>query len=272
MMYVVVINYSFVGMRFYSALIAGWGGGLIGYLVTVSLNYDIDWTFLHRTYTFSSLLGMIIAYAIDRQHRENYLQNCIIELHKEELTQQAQELERLTQLDALTGLANRRYLTEYLDTQWRHALRHQAPLSIMMVDIDYFKNYNDHFGHIAGDACLQLVAQQLQGISSRSMELAARYGGEEFLLVYPYIDEVEIQKIAQELIQRINTLQLFHPASQVSGHVTVSIGCASIKPQENDRLADFIAQADEALYAAKAEGRNRFKIAPHQSKNNAYMI
>ncbi len=272
MMYAVVINYSFVGMRFYSALIAGWGGGLIGYLVTVSLNYDIDWTFLHRTYTFSSLLGMIIAYAIDRQHHENYLQNCIIELHKEELTQQAQELERLTQLDALTGLANRRYLTKYLDTQWRHALRHQAPLSIMMVDIDYFKNYNDHFGHIAGDACLQLVAQQLQGISSRSMELAARYGGEEFLLVYPYIDEVEIQKIAQELIQRINALQLFHPASQVSGHVTVSIGCASIKPQENDRLADFVAQADEALYAAKAEGRNRFKIAPRQSKNNVYMI
>lgn len=261
MMYAVVIIYSFVGMRFYNAMIAGWSGGLIGYLVTIKFNYDIDWTFLNRTYTFSSFLGMSIAYAIDRQHRENYLQNCMIELNKNELTEQAIKLERLTQLDALTGLANRRHLAEGLDQQWRYALRHQTPLSIMMVDIDYFKNYNDHFGHLGGDRCLQIIADHLKLITSRSFEMAARYGGEEFLLLFPNIDERKIEEIAQRLILQINEMQLPHPCSQVADHVTVSIGCATVIPNEQESINQFIRHADDALYRAKLLGRNRFYAA-----------
>ncbi|ANF81615.1 diguanylate cyclase [Acinetobacter sp. NCu2D-2] len=261
MMYAVVIIYSFVGMRFYNAIIAGWCGGLIGYLVASRLNYDIDWTFLNRTYTFSSFLGMSIAYAIDRQHRENYLQNCIIELNKNELTEQALELERLSQVDALTGLANRRYLDYRLDQQWRFALRHQTPLSIMMVDIDYFKNYNDHFGHVTGDQCLQIIADHLKVVTSRSYELAARYGGEEFLLMFPEIDEHQIELIAEILIQQINEMALPHPSSLVAPHVTISIGCATIIPTAQDKLNTFIRKADEALYQAKLMGRNRYHNA-----------
>lgn len=92
MMYAVIIIYGFVGMRFYTAVIAGWSGGLIAIAVTIFLNYPIDWTFLNRTYTFSSFLGMALAYAIDRQHRENYLQNCIIELNQLEMSKQSEQL------------------------------------------------------------------------------------------------------------------------------------------------------------------------------------
>lgn len=272
MMYAVVIIYSFVGMRFYNAMIAGWSGGLIGYIVTIKFNYEIDWTFLNRTYTFSSFLGMSIAYAIDRQHRENYLQNCMIELNKHELTEQAVKLERLTQLDSLTGLANRRHLTERLDQQWRYALRHQTPLSIMMVDIDYFKNYNDHFGHVGGDQCLQIIADHLKMITSRSFEMAARYGGEEFLLLFPQIDAIGIEELAERLISQINEMQLPHPCSQAADHVTVSIGCSSIIPQEKDTVNQFIRSADDALYQAKLLGRNRFYSANPIILKNVQML
>ncbi|MEX7477110.1 GGDEF domain-containing protein, partial [Acinetobacter baumannii] len=165
--------------------IAGWVGGLIGILVSTYLNGDIDWTFLNRTYTFSSFLGMTLAYATDRQHRENYLQNCMIELNRIELMQQAQQLSLLSQQDALTGLANRRYLDETLDNEWRRALRHETPLTIMMVDIDFFKPYNDSLGHLKGDQCLKDIATAISSIAARSGDLVARYGGEEFLLLFP---------------------------------------------------------------------------------------
>lgn len=232
MMYAVVIIYAFVGMRFYTALIAGWFGGVIGVIVTKLFHYNIDWTFLNRTYTFSSFLGMALAYAIDRQHRENYLQNCMIELNQLEMKKQSRQLQLLSQIDSLTGLANRRHLSMILEQQWRYAMRHKHPLSIMMIDIDCFKNYNDHLGHQAGDQCLKLIAQELLTISSRSGDLAARYGGEEFLVLIPMFDEKQIESLAEYLIHRIHELKLPHPASSVADIVTISIGTASIKPNE----------------------------------------
>ena len=261
MMYAVIIIYSFVGLRFYTALIAGWLGGLIAIAVTKFLNYPIDWTFLNRTYTFSSFLGMSVAYAIDRQHRENYLQNCIIELNKLEMDKQSEQLELLSQLDSLTGLANRRHLTSVLDKQWHTAMRYHMPISILMVDIDCFKEYNDHLGHIAGDFCLQKIAQELQCVTSRSTDLAARYGGEEFLLLFHMQDERQIEKIAAKLLERICNLELPHPASPISPYVTVSIGAATIIPQEHDELSAFIQSADKALYLAKSNGRNQYFMA-----------
>ncbi|RLL35178.1 GGDEF domain-containing protein [Acinetobacter cumulans] len=261
MMYAVVIIYGFVGLRFYTALIAGWVGGLIGIAGTHFLQYDIDWTFLHRTYTFSSFLGMSLAYAIDRQHRENYLQNCIIEINKLEMDEQAKQLEYLSQIDSLTGLANRRHLSLILDQQWRYAIRHQTSISILMVDIDCFKNYNDHLGHIAGDECLQIIAKELDNLSSRSNDLAARYGGEEFLLLFPMFDEKQVEALARILIQRIQKLALPHPASPISDLVTVSIGIASTIPTVDQDMTAFIQQADQALYYAKTHGRNQYFIA-----------
>ena len=206
MMYAVVIIYGFVGMRFYTAIIAGWCGGLIGIGISTWLNGSIDWTILNRTYTFSSFLGMALAYATDRQHRENYLQNCMIELNRLELMRQAQQLSILSQQDALTGLANRRYLDEVLENEWRSAIRHKLPITIMMIDIDFFKLYNDALGHIQGDQCLRRIAILLGSISSRSGDLAARYGGEEFLLLFSVTDKDQALILVQQLMELVRNI------------------------------------------------------------------
>lgn len=266
MMYAIVIIYGAVGMRFYTAIIAGWVGGLIGILVSTYLNGDIDWTFLNRTYTFSSFLGMTLAYATDRQHRENYLQNCMIELNRIELMQQAQQLSLLSQQDALTGLANRRYLDETLDNEWRRALRHETPLTIMMVDIDFFKAYNDSLGHLKGDQCLKDIATAISSIAARSGDLVARYGGEEFLLLFPMTNAQQAKIQAERLMNAIKKIAIVHPCSSVSPYVTISVGVATTIPRLNDSISAFVSRADHALYQAKTNGRNQYQIALNEEQ------
>ncbi|HAV3490631.1 TPA: GGDEF domain-containing protein [Acinetobacter baumannii] len=266
MMYAIVIIYGAVGMRFYTAIIAGWVGGLIGILVSTYLNGDIDWTFLNRTYTFSSFLGMTLAYATDRQHRENYLQNCMIELNRIELMQQAQQLSLLSQQDALTGLANRRYLDETLDNEWQRALRHETPLTIMMVDIDFFKPYNDSLGHLKGDQCLKDIATAISSIAARSGDLVARYGGEEFLLLFPMTNAQQAKIQAERLMNAIKKIAIVHPCSSVSPYVTISVGVATTIPRLNDSISAFVSRADHALYQAKTNGRNQYQIALNEEQ------
>ncbi|HHP4676591.1 TPA: GGDEF domain-containing protein [Acinetobacter baumannii] len=266
MMYAIVIIYGAVGMRFYTAIIAGWVGGLIGILVSTYLNGDIDWTFLNRTYTFSSFLGMTLAYATDRQHRENYLQNCMIELNRIELMQQAQQLSLLSQQDALTGLANRRYLDETLDNEWRLALRHETPLTIMMVDIDFFKPYNDSLGHLKGDQCLKDIATAISSIAARSGDLVARYGGEEFLLLFPMTNAQQAKIQAERLMNAIKKIAIVHPCSSVSPYVTISVDVATTIPRLNDSISAFVSRADHALYQAKTNGRNQYQIALNEEQ------
>ncbi|MDV7470934.1 GGDEF domain-containing protein [Acinetobacter baumannii] len=266
MMYAIVIIYGAVGMRFYTAIIAGWVGGLIGILVSTYLNGDIDWTFLNRTYTFSSFLGMTLAYATDRQHRENYLQNCMIELNRIELMQQAQQLSLLSQQDALTGLANRRYLDETLDNEWRRALRHETPLTIMMVDIDFFKPYNDSLGHLKGDQCLKDIATAISSIAARSGDLVARYGGEEFLLLFPMTNAQQAKIQAERLMNAIKKIAIVHPCSSVSPYVTISVGVATTIPRLNDSISAFVSRADHALYQSKTNGRNQYQIALNEEQ------
>ncbi|MCF4847737.1 GGDEF domain-containing protein [Acinetobacter baumannii] len=266
MMYAIVIIYGAVGMRFYTAIIAGWVGGLIGILVSTYLNGDIDWTFLNRTYTFSSFLGMTLAYATDRQHRENYLQNCMIELNRIELMQQAQQLSLLSQQDALTGLANRRYLDETLDNEWRRALRHETPLTIMMVDIDFFKPYNDSLGHLKGDQCLKDIATAISSIAARSGDLVARYGGEEILLLFPMTNAQQAKIQAERLMNAIKKIAIVHPCSSVSPYVTISVGVATTIPRLNDSISAFVSRADHALYQAKTNGRNQYQIALNEEQ------
>lgn len=265
MMYAVVIIYGFVGMRFYTAMFAGWSGGLIGIAISVWLNGSIDWTYLNRTYTFSSFLGMALAYAIDRQHRENYLQDCMIELNRLELMRQAQQLSILSQQDALTGLANRRYLDEVLENEWKRSIRHEVPITIMMIDIDFFKLYNDTLGHIQGDQCLRRIAILLGSISSRSGDLAARYGGEEFLLLFSMTDKDQALIQVQRLMQLMQNIGIAHPRSNVSKYVTISVGVATTTPHLNDSLSEFISQVDHALYVAKNNGRNQYHVATSEN-------
>lgn len=268
MMYAVIIVYGFSGLRFYSAMLAAWLGGLIAVIFCLVYEQNINWTILNRTYTFSSFLGMALCYAIDRQHRENYLQHCLLELNQSKLTEQAKQLEYISRLDALTGLANRRYMDVFLETQWQIALNNKTPLTLMMIDIDCFKLYNDTLGHPQGDECLKRISQLFQATTLRRDELAIRYGGEEFLLIFPRVDESQARSIAEHLLQRVRDLAIHHPASNIYPYVTISIGLVNMLPEPHNKLSQFIDFADQALYQAKHTGRNRY-VMHHFSASSA---
>lgn len=265
--YAVIIVYGFVGLRFYTAMAAGWIGGLIGLAVSFYLSADITWTVLNRTYTFGGLLGMALAYAIDRQQRNNYLQSCLLELHRLEMISHNEQLEILSRQDALTGISNRRHLDEMLKDEWFRAMRHQTPLTIMMIDIDCFKAYNDTLGHIKGDKCLIEVADTIKKIAARSGELVARYGGEEFLMLLPMTTQKQAAKQAERLLKAVSNLKIEHPNSEVSAYVTLSIGVATYIPQMNEQVSDFLSFADQALYKAKSAGRNCYYMVDLQSES-----
>lgn len=167
------------------------------------------------------------------------------------------EFKRLASLDGLTQLANRRRFDEYFEAEWRRSICDHAPLSLILCDIDFFKNYNDSCGHLAGDQCLREVAMALSEIVQQPTHLVARYGGEEFAIILPNTDVAKGAFIAESAVTRIRQLQLLHPKSSVSPYVTLSCGVAGIIPSYGCLPAQLIAVADEALYQAKAAGRDQ---------------
>ncbi|UTW48164.1 diguanylate cyclase domain-containing protein [Bacterioplanoides sp. SCSIO 12839] len=159
-------------------------------------------------------------------------------------------------VDGLTNIANRRHLDQFLLMEWRRCSRLKSPLSVLLFDIDFFKQYNDHEGHLAGDQCLKQVARTLNTLSRRPSDLCARFGGEEFALVLGNTNYEQAHEMAERALEAITALQIPHPASGVSEYVTVSVGLATVLPQdavETDRL---LAYADQMLYSAKSAGRN----------------
>lgn len=164
-------------------------------------------------------------------------------------------LARLAHQDGLTGLANRRRFDEVLEAEWRRARRHGQPLSLLMLDVDLFKRYNDHYGHLAGDECLQKVAEALQHCVHRPADLAARYGGEEFAIILPETPHAGALEQAHRIRERLAELGLEHRDSP-SGRLTLSIGAATLPP-DDDTPERLVQAADTALYRAKADGRDR---------------
>ncbi len=170
------------------------------------------------------------------------------------------ELAHLASSDGLTGLANRRQFETVLDRECRRAAREAVPLSLLLLDVDQFKSYNDCYGHQAGDRCLQAVAASLGGIARRPADLAARYGGEELVLLLPGVPEAGAALMAERARNAIEALSLRHEGNAQGGVVTVSVGCATIYPSREDPRIDgpeLVAAADRALYEAKRLGRNR---------------
>jgi len=180
---------------------------------------------------------------------------------KSELEQANKELYMQANTDGLTGLANRRYFDEQLDLEWRRCAREGKPLSILLLDIDFFKDYNDHYGHQQGDACLQAVSVSLQGlnVTQRPGDLIARYGGEEFVVVLSGGDFAYAQRIAKSIHSRLQLLNIRHATSAVEGveRVSMSIGLATADTISTHVPQGLLHQADAALYQAKREGRNR---------------
>ncbi|NJN49745.1 MAG: diguanylate cyclase, partial [Alkalinema sp. RL_2_19] len=176
-----------------------------------------------------------------------------------ELEHANQELKRLATSDGLTQVANRRHFDEYLDQEWQRSQREQAPLSLILCDIDFFKPFNDTYGHQRGDECLQKIAYQLQEAAKRSFDLAARYGGEEFAIVLPNTDLAGAEQVAQEIQESLQNLAIPHRKSQVGEIVTVSMGVATTIPVPFIAPKMLIEAADRALYQAKDNGRNCYR-------------
>jgi diguanylate cyclase (GGDEF)-like protein len=166
-------------------------------------------------------------------------------------------LEGLAATDGLTGIPNRRQFDQTLEREWRSAIRRQSGIALVLMDIDFFKIYNDRYGHLQGDECLRQVARALGAGPRRPTELVARYGGEEFGCILPDTDLAGAVHVAEELLGAVRALRLAHAGSAVADHVTLSLGAACIIPSVGEPFSALIAGADERLYAAKKNGRNQ---------------
>jgi diguanylate cyclase (GGDEF)-like protein len=177
-----------------------------------------------------------------------------------ELASANRELEKLSRQDGLTGIANRRYFDSYLVTEVRRGARERQPLSLILSDVDHFKAFNDCYGHQAGDDCLRRVAAALSSAGRRPADLAARYGGEEFAMVLPATVVDGAVDVAQAVSRVIESLAIPHARSAVDPKVTLSQGIVSLTPEKDTSSEDLIQRADQALYQAKQQGRNRYVV------------
>lgn len=178
-----------------------------------------------------------------------------------ELKAVSEHLRLTSRLDGLTGIANRAHLDDSLARAWRRCHRARAPLSLVLVDVDYFKQFNDYYGHQLGDECLQQVAGQLAEVLRREDDLAARYGGEEFALLLPCTGVQGAIQVAEQVRAALRLLSIPHQKSLVSGRVSCSFGVATLVPDQSLSMTELVQKADAALYQAKHNGRDRIEVA-----------
>lgn len=199
-----------------------------------------------------------IAFYISLTTRRTQVIEQIVEKRTKELNDANIKLEQLSQTDGLTGIPNRRHLDHVLEKEWARAIRNHTRLSFLLIDIDYFKQYNDSYGHQKGDECLKWVAQVLKSLAVRPGDIVARYGGEEFAIVMPETEHA--QALGENCRTSIQNLGIEHCSSKISNVVTISLGLSSAQPRIGDKLPSLVEAADRALYKAKASGRNRLVI------------
>lgn len=186
------------------------------------------------------------------------------------LKQRTDLLETMAFLDGMTGIANRRQFDRQLEKEWQLMMRRSAPLSLLLIDIDHFKRYNDHYGHGAGDDCLRLVARTIASVPKRPGDLAARYGGEEFAIILPDTDEKGASTVAEAVRLAVESLKLPHVSSPLIDHITISLGVTTDIPRRQGNLQYLVNAADHALYHAKSAGRNRTSVeSPLSTKDES---
>jgi diguanylate cyclase (GGDEF)-like protein len=233
------------------------GECLIPILMITSLddNESVDRAFASGA---TDYLTKPVNLSILRQRVRNLIkQSQLIEKQLTELQQANQDLQLLANLDSLTKLANRRGFDDYIQTEWERMHRIKAPLSLIMCDVDFFKNYNDKYLHPNGDKCLIKIAIAMRNVVRRSGDLVARYGGEEFAIVLPNTDAFGAFAVAENIRSAVKDLQIIHEDSAVCDRVTISVGLSTIIPTHENNFQALIHAADKALYKSKSQGRDR---------------
>jgi diguanylate cyclase (GGDEF)-like protein len=235
-------------------------------------HWDVHADFLNGPKTaFASIIqwggtvtGLAIIAFIGRLSKENVMINNEVNIRTAELNQALKtareaknKMDALSRIDPLTGVANRRSLDSYFADEWKRGIRSKQSIAAIMIDIDFFKKYNDTLGHSAGDSCLKRISTLLLNELNRGSDLLARYGGEEFLCLCPETDHKGAVVIAEKLLRAVSTSNIPHPASTITDHVTVSIGAAAMIPSRRTSPQSLIEIADARLYKAKNEGRNQ---------------
>lgn len=241
--YVTFFVYLVFGLRFRLATVAGWP-----LLITFfSIGVLVDKPIIKLAYgslflIFTNVIGMYASYRLERDARE--------------LFQKEKELKRLARTDGLTGISNRRNFDEHLYSIWAQARRERHSVAVLLIDIDHFKLYNDCYGHGPGDECIQAVADALERSVQRPLDQVSRYGGEEFAVALYNPGDEFVRDYAEKVVDMIASLGIEHKASNVAGHVTASVGAAVMKPDASKQAEVLVRSADDALYEAKAKGRN----------------
>ena len=245
---------------------------LFALLLPPMQTYSDQWTILIIGFIVPIIASTLWTYGFiimlnQRLNIENFQE-------KEKIQQLVEELEterNIAQLnsitDSLTGLANRRYFDDVLRKEFYRSKRSGAVLSLIMLDVDYFKKFNDTYGHPAGDDCLRKIGNILQNTTNRVPDIAFRYGGEEFVMILPETEEEGAKILAEQIVQAVQVLAIPHSESDVSQYVTVSIGIVSVSAADSESPERVISLVDEAMYFAKNGGRNRIEVIYNDTKN-----
>ncbi|MCG4452524.1 GGDEF domain-containing protein [Pseudomonas sp. MMS21-TM103] len=241
---VTVFFYFLTGLRCTTAVLCGWLTFLAYLAVELSIGLAGELLLSNALFlALANIIGSVGCYSLEYATRQNFLAHGL--------------LQDLAEKDFLTGLLNRRAFTERAERSWRQAQREKQALGVVMMDVDFFKRYNDHYGHAAGDEALRQVARVIGEHARRPLDCTARYGGEEFVGLWYGLGEDQLLAILEDIRSAIEALGLSHACSDAAGVVTLSIGMAYLTPQPHQSLSDTLRLADVALYLAKEQGRNR---------------
>ncbi len=244
---IILVTFAFyflTGLHFVPAVVCGW--------LTFAAYLGMEWLagtpgdeLLYNAFFLgtANVIGTTGCYFLEYAVRQQFLAK--------------KELQEMAEKDPLTGLLNRRAFTTRAESAWRQAQREHHAVGVAMIDVDFFKRYNDHYGHAAGDAALRQIAQVLHDHARRPLDSVARYGGEEFVGLWYDVRAEDMQALLEQVRAGVAALALPHAASDAAAHVSISIGLLHSHPQPGDNLEAALRQADAALYRAKAQGRNR---------------
>lgn len=258
---VMVAVFALAGLTFRLAAACVVLANALFFGLVLMLGLAIEWQTLLVSAVGGGAMGLIIGVSAEMRDRKAFLQGVALQLEMAVTEAMKRELEQLSRTDALTGLWNRRHFEEALQREWSACRRDGSPLGLIFIDVDHFKNYNDHYGHPAGDACLVQVGHALAAQLARASDTLARYGGEEFVAVLPRTDGDELARIAERVVKAVDALAIRHEASSCGQTVSISIGAAVAVPGADSEPGDLLKRADLALYEAKRAGRHRVVLA-----------